>query len=595
MLKFSSTETVQQLNLTVINNRGSRENSSETIATNVVNYFINKCLSHRFTLCSSVRIGHRKPLELGYAMSLTQQPKKEELTAGLQFVPSDAALFVYVDAEKIWENSILQSIRKADGKDFDNFLSVISAETGLGPEDLKSVVVFFPQLQNPRDLEQLGIIFTLKKAYNKEKIVKAAQKVLPPNANLKLIPLDERQALILINSSDDYAKPQPAGSAGPLSVALKNAATGKHVAVLGTTLAKLPEEIRSDDLPAQIRPFQPLLKAQTITAALDLGKTIDLDVRVKTATAGQAVDCEKALGVLLNLIQEAIGAGMKDLDPDMKDMGLKDMLAIMKAAIATAKDAKFSAQGTEVKLTASLPLDLPFVGGYLAAKKKVQESAVQAQSLNNLKQIAIAMHNYHDTFGACPPAAVCDKKGNPQLSWRVLILPFIEQDNLYRQFKLDEPWDSANNKKLLEKMPKVYAIPGKTKEGGSDTFYRVFVGKGAAFDWITGTKLTAIADGTSNTIMCVTAATAVPWTKPDELEFDPDKDMTKLLGAIVNGKVQVAMFDGSVRTFSKIPDKMTLNALITRDGGEVIPEIPDNTLELELSRPSRLSGADRLQ
>src|ERR1700722_18387887 len=72
--------------------------------------------------------------------ALTQQPKKEELTAGLQFFPTDAALFAYVDAEKIWANSILQSIRKADGKDFDNFLSVISAETGLSPEDLKSVV-----------------------------------------------------------------------------------------------------------------------------------------------------------------------------------------------------------------------------------------------------------------------------------------------------------------------------------------------------------------------------------------------------------------------------------------------------------------------
>jgi len=66
----------------------------------------------------------------------------------------------------------------------------------------------------------------------------------------------------------------------------------------------------------------------------------------------------------------------------------------------------------------------------------------------------------------------------------------------------------------------------------------------------------------------------VPWTKPDELEFDPEKDMTKLLGTIVNGKVQAAMFDGSVRTLSKIPDQMTLNALITRAGGEVIPELP---------------------
>ena len=64
----------------------------------------------------------------------------------------------------------------------------------------------------------------------------------------------------------------------------------------------------------------------------------------------------------------------------------------------------------------------------------------------------------------------------------------------------------------------------------------------------------------------------MPWTKPDELEFDPDKDMTKLVGLVVNGKMQVALFDGSVRTFAKIPAKATLNAYITRAGGEVIPD-----------------------
>jgi hypothetical protein len=380
--------------------------------------------------------------------------------------------------------------------------------------------------------------------------------------------------LLLINLKDEYAKPRPVGETGPLTSVLKEAATGKHAAVVASTLANLPDEIRSDDLPVQIRPFQPLLKAQAISASLDLGKTIELDVRVKTATAVQASDCEKALGVLLNLVQEGTLGLIKEIETDGKDMGLKDMVAVMKAAITTAKGAKFSTLGTEVRLTASMPVELPFGNAFLAAKTKLQEGAVQAQSLNNLKQIALAMHNYHDVYNGFPPAAVCDKKGNPQLSWRVLILPFIEQNNLFMEFKLDEPWDSAHNKKLLNKMPKTYAIPGKTKEGGTDTYYRVFVGNGAGFDWITGTKINAITDGTSNTIMCATAATAVPWTKPDELDFDPEKDMAKLLGALVSGKVQVAMFDGSVRSLSKIPDKMTLNALITRSGGEVIPEIP---------------------
>jgi len=200
------------------------------------------------------------------------------------------------------------------------------------------------------------------------------------------------------------------------------------------------------------------------------------------------------------------------------------------------------------------------------------EAAAAQASANNLKQIAIAMHNYSDNHNSTmPPAAVCDKTGKPLLSWRVLILPYIEQDDLFKQFKLDESWDSEHNKKLLAKMPRTYAIPGKNKPGDTNTHYRVFVGNGAGFDWVRGARFPAdFSDGTSNTIMCVTAETAVPWTKPDELEFDPDKDMTRLVGLVANGRMQIALFDGSVRTYAKVPSKQTLHFAITRAGGEVL-------------------------
>src|SRR5207248_5784084 len=136
------------------------------------------------------------------------------------------------------------------------------------------------------------------------------------------------------------------------------------------------------------------------------------------------------------------------------------------------------------------PLDgLPLASAYATAVVRVQQAAAAAQSTNNLKQIALAAHAYHDVNGTFPPAATCDKKGKPQLSWRVLVLPYIEQDNLYKQFKLDEPWDSDNNKKLIAKMPPVYAMPGKSKPGDTDTYYRVFVGNGAGWDWVMGTKI----------------------------------------------------------------------------------------------------------
>ena len=195
-----------------------------------------------------------------------------------------------------------------------------------------------------------------------------------------------------------------------------------------------------------------------------------------------------------------------------------------------------------------------------------------AASQKKLEQIVVGFFNYGSAYNDAWADDITDKAGKPLLSWRVAILPFFveEEGKLWKEFKLDEPWDSAANKKLIDKMPKVYALPG-SKPGTTETYYRVFVGNDAGFDWIMGAKFpAAFPDGTSNTLMCVTAATAVTWTKPDELEFDPEKDMLKLIGLVVNGKAQVAMFDGSVRTLKKLPSKETLNALITRSGGEVI-------------------------
>ncbi len=203
----------------------------------------------------------------------------------------------------------------------------------------------------------------------------------------------------------------------------------------------------------------------------------------------------------------------------------------------------------------------------------LKEVATVAPSTHNLRRIAIAMHEYSDKHGILPPAAYWNKAGQACLSWRVLILPQLGYEALYKQFKFDEPWDSEHNKRLLTKMPTVYATPGLTKSGSSETYYRVFVGNGAGFDWIFGMKLPgSFPDGTSNTLMCTIASTSVPWSKPDEMEFDPEKDPTKLFGALPNGQPQIVTVDGTVRTLKKLPSKETLSLLIQRADGQVIPD-----------------------
>ena len=99
------------------------------------------------------------------------------------------------------------------------------------------------------------------------------------------------------------------------------------------------------------------------------------------------------------------------------------------------------------------------VHGPTALTAPFAENAARSQCINNLKQIGLAMHNYHAMHKTFPPAYTVDKAGKPLLSWRVLILPYLEQDALYKEFHLDEPWDSEHNRALIDRMPATYRCP----------------------------------------------------------------------------------------------------------------------------------------
>jgi hypothetical protein len=219
--------------------------------------------------------------------------------------------------------------------------------------------------------------------------------------------------------------------------------------------------------------------------------------------------------------------------------------------------------------------------GFVLGVLRVRETAARRISSNNLMQIGIGLTNYHDTNGGhFPPPAIYDKSGKPLLSWRVAILPYIEQYNLYQAFHLDEPWDSPHNIKLLDKMPKIYAPlrkdapPGEATTGSHLTYYQVFVGPSAIFQpgaAFKGTGMRAgIPDGTSNTILVVEAGEPVPWSKPDDIPFAPDKPLPKLGGLKFRAGFHALMADGSVHFIYYDVSEKTLKAAITANGGEVL-------------------------
>jgi hypothetical protein len=192
--------------------------------------------------------------------------------------------------------------------------------------------------------------------------------------------------------------------------------------------------------------------------------------------------------------------------------------------------------------------------------------AQRATSANNLKQMALAIHNFEAANGFLPSAILDPKTRKPILSWRVAILPYVEQDQLYKQFSFEEPWDGPNNKKLLASMPKLFLLPG-VKTAAPKTHYRAFANGGAIFDYAKRVTLATIADGTSNTLLVAEADEAVDWTKPDELEYDAGKPVPKL-GGLFQGGFLASLADGSVRTIPATLPEKDLRALITRAGGE---------------------------
>ncbi|MGH7134142.1 MAG: DUF1559 domain-containing protein, partial [Pirellulales bacterium] len=203
---------------------------------------------------------------------------------------------------------------------------------------------------------------------------------------------------------------------------------------------------------------------------------------------------------------------------------------------------------SDTSLTPSMAASGVLVALLLPAVQSARDAARLAQATNNLKQIGIAMHNHHDVFAAFPARARFEN-GKPLLSWRVAILPFIEQKALYDQFHLDEPWDSEHNRKLIEKMPPVYANPrldARLVQAGR-TNYLAPTGPGTLFEGEKGAGLGTIRDGTSNTVMVVEANAdrAVAWTAPDDLEIDPDHPHDGL-GEFQRGFIMALFADGHV-------------------------------------------------
>lgn len=205
----------------------------------------------------------------------------------------------------------------------------------------------------------------------------------------------------------------------------------------------------------------------------------------------------------------------------------------------------------------------------LPAVSNSRQAARRMQSANQMKMIGLAMHNYAQAHRTFPPAYKADKDGKPLLSWRVLILPYLEADAMYQQFHLDEPWNSEHNMQFIARMPAAYHSPNSRVAHQGKTNYLTVRNDKALFPGKKGIGFAEIRDGTSNTIMTIEVpdAKAVVWTKPDDFQYDEQDPCKGLMGKWPGG-FYAGLADGSVRLLPASIDPNTLRALFTRNGGE---------------------------
>jgi hypothetical protein len=360
---------------------------------------------------------------------------------------------------------------------------------------------------------------------------------------------------------------------GPLQDALAQGAA-PHLLVAG---AHLPVAARKRLLITAVRegrlgplaPLLPLLQAPA-GLTLDVGQEVDLTLRLYEPTergAALALEAVKSLRTLTELALEDGPAAPFKLDADL--------VKPLRKALARAV---IEQQGTTVQARLRAEADPALLAlGVAEAVARVRRAHDRTASVNNLKQIGLGLLNYHDTYKGFPPAGIGNFQagGKPLLSWRVAILPFIEQGPLYNEFDLKLPWDHPHNKKLIPRMPQIYAVPGAPAKEPGLTHYRVFVGPGTLFEprpgpvGLTGWRFTDVTDGTSNTFMVVEASEPTIWTKPDDLPYDPKRPLPKL-GVFGDG-FHALFADGAVRFFPPNVPEETLRADITRNGGEIIP------------------------
>jgi hypothetical protein len=372
------------------------------------------------------------------------------------------------------------------------------------------------------------------------------------------------------------------------------AAAGHHL-VLAANFDR-PSVIRDSlaDGIGQVEALRPLLVTRYLLLTVDFDKALEFNLRLTFRDADAARQGEKALGTASPLAVKYVAERAEDFRNDSPEYQAvrRVVVASSRMAAESLKDAPVERHGAEIRMRLRVACEESGTAGLVAllvCSTQTHHIDFAPPSVEmRLQRLAQALAVCQDNQCHLPPHAVYGKEGRPLLSWRVLLLPYLGEEKLFKEFRLDEAWDGPHNIRLVPTMPEAY-VAGPTKGRRATTSFRAFTGKGTFFEGPSGVSLHDVKDA-ANTILLVQALDQVPWTKPDELPLEKGKPLPSLgnidnfHAAFANGQVR-QLFTGKVlRVFSDEKGRMMLwepadgpeaaerdkllRAALNRNGGE---------------------------
>jgi hypothetical protein len=334
-----------------------------------------------------------------------------------------------------------------------------------------------------------------------------------------------------------------------------------------------------------------LLALKSKQVSYQLGKEIVVASHSEFGTPAEAQKAVPALrdwlqlrrfiepGMLYGAIQETM---KREGDP-VRDEALTTCALFFERLDAAMREPVIHQDGTAVDVTVRFQPDLAALQA--AAKETVKKSwadpdkmarKLLPQSRANLQSILMALQSYENINKELPPPILFNKAGEPLLSWRVAILPFLGENELYNQFHLNEAWDSPHNIKLVAKMPKAYAVPGATSKEPGRTYYQAIAGLSTGWEVLVdadapkgarGLKIKE--DALAQTVAVIEAADSVVWTKPEDLEYSKATKVLPKIGGHFKDKVNMATFSQVLTVRLPVSDA-DLRAIITRKNGNAM-------------------------